>query len=470
MIDLLLSITHLVLSMGLDPMDEHLQKVISATDAWTPPALSQITAFAKVLGAGLALCMAAYEAYMMILARRGLDVLKILRIVGLGMCITWSGWIADVLRIPGNAMYTTAQGQMALQNTVVAERVKACAEAQQDYTNALREKIDTLTEKQIQRIMDEAQNEATGSWTDRLTIPIVTAWEEMKGEIKKMMVSTETLVAEVANEILRFLGEVIFQLAFFGLLLTQKFMLGVLKAFCPIAFALSIVPPWASAWSQWISKYVSISLWGFLVCICVCYVDFILLYEINLDITAYENLKESPLSGSLGEIGMLGLQQIGATCRVVMAYVIGAIVMKFVPEIASWLIPGGASSSIGSAMGGLASTAVISSATFAGGKAWSVTKSVAGGGSSAAGAAGGAVVGATVQGAKGAASGAQAGVSAARGMGGSGSVMGALGTSMFAIAGAAGGLAEGAARGAASGGAVGYRGAKKTVDRIRGKK
>ena len=41
--------------------------------------------------------------------------------------------------------------------------------------------------------------------------------------------------------------------------------------FAPIMFALSIVPPWSNAWSQWISKYLSLSLWGFVTYMCLYY-------------------------------------------------------------------------------------------------------------------------------------------------------------------------------------------------------
>lgn len=473
MIGSVLSILNLFLSMGLPALDQHLQEIIAHTDAWTPPALNSLASFARVLGCALCLCMAAYESYMMILARRGIDVMKLLRIVGISLCISQSYWITRAVALPGEGLYNTAYATAFGPGGTHADvdaLIKECAEEQKKYNEALREKIDTLTEKQIQKIMDEASNDATGSWTDRLTIPIVTAWEEMKGEIKKMIISTETLIGEVINEVLRFIGEVIFQLVFFGLLLAQNFMMAILKAFCPVAFALSIVPPWASAWSQWISKYASISLWGFLVMTCVCYVDFILMYEIQLDITAYQTLMNAPLDGSWGEIGALGLQQIGATCRVVMAYVIGAIVMKFVPEIASWLIPGGASSSIGSAVGGLASSAVITSSMFAANKSISTTKSVSSYAASGGGAAVGSAAGAAYGAGKGAVQGASAGAGAARSMGAhGGTFVGALGTTMFTIAGAAGGFAEGAAHGGMEGGRSGYQMGSRLGKKIKGK-
>ena len=48
-----------------------------------------------------------------------------------------------------------------------------------------------------------------------------------------------------------------------------------------------------------------------------------------------------------------------------MGMLVGAYVIRFVPEVASWLIPGGVSSSAGSAAGGVAAGAVAGFASGA---------------------------------------------------------------------------------------------------------
>jgi hypothetical protein len=133
-------------------------------------------------------------------------------------------------------------------------------------------------------------------------------------------------------------------------------------------FAMSIVPPWSNAWSQWISKYLSLSLWGFVVYMCLYYIDFILLYNLQEDITAYGKLLQGEVD-SWNQIGALGLQGIGSNCMYAMGMLVGAYVIRFVPEVASWLIPGGVSSSVGSTAGAVAAGAVsgaVSGAVAAG--------------------------------------------------------------------------------------------------------
>ena len=48
-----------------------------------------------------------------------------------------------------------------------------------------------------------------------------------------------------------------------------------------------------------------------------------------------------------------------------MGMLVGAYVLRFVPEVASWLIPGGISSSAGTASGSMAQTLVFGGASYA---------------------------------------------------------------------------------------------------------
>ncbi len=146
-------------------------------------------------------------------------------------------------------------------------------------------------------------------------------------------------------------------MSYYGILVAQRIFMAILATFAPIMFALSIVPPWSSAWSQWISKYLSLSLWGFVTYMCLYYIDFILMYNLGEDLNAYGRLLQGQVN-SWGQIGALGIQGIGSNCMYAMGMLVGAYIIRFVPEVASWLIPGGVSSSAGSAAGGVVAGAV----------------------------------------------------------------------------------------------------------------
>ena len=353
---LLLTITDMLLTMGLPSIDESLDKLLVAMESFPKSAiLGNAVGYARVIGLCLALCMGSYECWMMMLGRRAVDVLRLLRIVGLSVCITSSTWICNSLQSPGKALEYTTKAMALAKNKEVAALERKVAEKQGEYLDRLREVQDSIeAAKQIEAIGEDAH-----CW-DKLIYSMENLGSTIENYAQRAAVAAETKISEWINDVIRFVGELIFQMSYYGMLIAQRIFLTILAMFAPIMFALSIVPPWSSAWAQWIGKYLSLSLWGFVVYMCLYYVDFILLYNLQEDITAYSKLLEGDVT-SWGQIGALGIQGIGSNCMYAMGMLVGAYVIRFVPEVASWLVPGGVSSSAGSTAGAVA-TGVVSGA------------------------------------------------------------------------------------------------------------
>ena len=357
-------ISDIFLTMGLPAIDESLDKLLVAMETFPKSAvLGDTVGYARVIGLCLALCVGSYEAWMMMLGRRVMDIMKILRIIGLSICITSSSWICTQLASPGKALENTTKAMAKAKNKQVAALELKVAQKQSAYLDRLREVQDSIeTAKQVQEIGEDAH------WWDKLIYSMENLGETINNYAQRAAVAAETKVSEWINDVIRFIGELIFQMSYYGMLVAQRIFLTILGVFAPVMFAMSIVPPWSNAWSQWISKYLSLSLWGFVVYMCLYYIDFILLYNLQEDITAYGKLLQGEVN-SWSQIGTLGLQGIGSNCMYAMGMLVGAYVIRFVPEVASWLIPGGVSSSAGSAAGGVAAGAVsgaVSGAVAAG--------------------------------------------------------------------------------------------------------
>ena len=82
MIDLQLSSLFInqLLTMGLPAIDDSLMRLLTAMETFPKSAiLGSAISFAKMLGLLLALCMGSYECWMMMLGRRGMDVMKLAR-------------------------------------------------------------------------------------------------------------------------------------------------------------------------------------------------------------------------------------------------------------------------------------------------------------------------------------------------------------------------------------------------------
>lgn len=355
--------------MGLPAIDSSLENLLAAMDSFPNVAvLGDTISLARALGLLLALCVGSYECWLMMLGRRGMDVMKLLRIVGISICISCSSWICSALDVPGKSLEATTKAMADAKNKEVAALELKVAQKQAEYLERLRAVQDSIaTAKQVAAIGEDA------SWWDKLAYNVESLGETINNYAQRAAVAAETKVSEWVNDIIRFVGELIFQMSYYGILVAQRIFLAIMAMFCPIMFALSLAPPWSSAWSGWVSKYLSLTLWGFVTYMCMYYIDFILLYNLQQDLVAYNHL----ISGSVNswsQIGALGLQGIGSNCMYAMGMLVGAYIIRFVPEVASWLIPGGVSSGAGSPAGAVA----MGAATMAGSAVASTASSAAG--------------------------------------------------------------------------------------------
>ncbi len=357
-------------TMGLPAIDDSLDKLLVAMETFPNVAvLGDAVGLARIIGLCLALCVGSYECWMMMLGRRGMDVMKLLRIVGISICISSSSWICSALQTPGKGLEAATKAMAQAKNKEVAAFELKVAEKQSEYLDRLRAVQDSIsTAQQVAAIGEDA------NWWDKLIYNVENLGTTINNYAQRATVAAETKVSEIINDIIRFIGELIFQMSYYGILVAQRIFLAIMMIFCPIMFALSLAPPWNSAWSQWMSKYLSLSLWGFVTYMCLYYIDFILLYNLQQDMTAYQHLLHGSVN-SWSQIGALGIQGIGSNCMYAMGMLVGAYIVRFVPEVCSWLIPGGISSGVAASSGGFAMGVAQ--------KGWSMGKSAVVGGAKA---------------------------------------------------------------------------------------
>lgn len=364
-----MTLLSILCTMGLPAIDESLDRLLVAMEAFPNVAiLGNTIGFARMLGLLLALCVGSYECWMMMLGRRGMDVMKLLRIIGISICISSSSWICSALQTPGKSLEATTKAMAMAKNKEVAALELKVAQKQGEYLERLRAVQDSIsTAKQIAEIGEDA------NWWDKLIYNVENLGTTINNYAQRAAVAAETKVSEWINDVIRFVGELIFQMSYYGILVAQRIFIAIMIVFCPIMFALSLAPPWNSAWSQWMSKFLSLTLWGFVTYMCLYYIDFILMYNLQEDLVAYNHLLHGTVN-SWEQIGALGLQGIGSNCMYAMGMLVGAYIIRFVPEVASWLIPGGISSGAASPAGSVA----MGAATMAGSAAGSAVGTTVG--------------------------------------------------------------------------------------------
>ncbi len=365
--------------MGLPVINENLDKLLDAMASFpAKTGLGIILSWAKMIGLCIALGVGANECFQMMLGRRGLDVMKLLHIVIISMCISFAGSIANLASVPGQALEFRARAMANSQNEAVIALEKEVADLQEEYIKKVREQLQKLEENQ------KAQNAAQA---DGIVDQVLNSIDEFKTQIqnnlKEWSLLAETKICEWISLIIRYIGEIMFQVSYYGLLVAQRIFLHILAAFAPLMFAISLSPHYKSAWSQWLSKYISVSLWGFVTYLCLYYIDFIMQFNLEQDITSYKSLIGSVSADTDGDaqIGAIGMQAVGSTCMYVVGLLVGVRVIAFVPEVASWLIPGGVASGAGAS----SSSSGMAVAGAAGGAAATTVAYAATGGSAVAG-------------------------------------------------------------------------------------
>lgn len=380
--------------MGLGVIDENLNALLAAMEKIPDNfGLGTIMWYAKTIGLCLALGVGANECYQMMLGRRGMDVMKLLHIVIISLCISAAGTIASMAREPGMILEGFAKNMMSKMNDEVMKQEEAVAQLQEDYINKVRESI-----RKMEMAQDAAKEvkQNDPSWWESLATPggvatgtagatvgtsISEATSHIENTIKEYTLVAETKICEWISLIIRLLGEILLQAIIYGLLVAQRIFMHLLEAFAPLMFAISLSPHFKSAWSQWLSKYISLSLWGFVTYVCMYYVFFIISYNLEQDQAAYSKLMSTISDGSYN-IAAMGMQAVGSTCMYIVGLLVGVKVLSMVPEAASWLIPGGVSSSAGSAATGTVTAGAMAAGSVAGaagGVALGATGTIAGG-------------------------------------------------------------------------------------------
>ena len=316
---------NILCTMGLPSVDESLTNLLNAMNQM-PASLGSTAGIAKMIGCGIALGVGSYEAWMMMLGRRGIDVMKILRIIILSFCITFSTGICEGLKSMGTGLESSARTALASKQAEVAMLEQQVADAQKNYLTRLRAVQDSC--EKASKVA--AIGEDPGVF-DEILWDVQNLGANVENWLKRSAVMAETKISEWINDVIRFLGQLIFQMTYYGMFIAQRCFLAMMAVFAPLMFALSLAPPWKSAWSQWMSKFISISLWGWGIYTVMLYVDYILTYNLEADLHAYDELCRGT-ANTWEEIGALGLQGIGSNCMYAMGMLAGAFVLRMRSE------------------------------------------------------------------------------------------------------------------------------------------
>ena len=211
-VDLPMTITNLFLTMGLPVIDESLEDLLSAMQSM-PKTLKvmSLVRYSKLLGSLLGICVMSYECWIMIMGRRVFDFFKLLRIFGLSCCISaCDGFIIPALQVVPNEFETKAKALAMTQNANIATLEKELAKKQGQYLDTLRSAMGKS--KQAEKAAEEAAEDE--SWFDSISASVSSIGDTINRYAKQAVLVVESFVVEIINDVIRFIGELIFQMSY----------------------------------------------------------------------------------------------------------------------------------------------------------------------------------------------------------------------------------------------------------------
>lgn len=275
-----------------------------------------------VLAGTFALIFLGIESYKMMMGETELRVNTILRPFLIGLVIMLWVPFLGVIDAPCNAL--TQAGKEIFENQVQTvnqlQRTRAAV-------------ADSITMKIVKQSSESEEAEAltTDQEVHRLGIRLDGIVDKIQnlgiyvvGKIRQILFSFfETIIITIWQAI-------VYLIMFLGMI----FFKSVLAITGPLAFAFSLLPAWKDTWSTWVSRYVSVSLYGFIAYIELAVSMAIIQYGIedDIDVLTQANLEDEAFT-------LFTCFQSGFHNNFIPALIVSAIGLLLIPKVAEWIIP-----------------------------------------------------------------------------------------------------------------------------------
>ena len=284
-----------------------------------------------VIAGTFALIFLGIESYKMMMGEKELQVNTILRPFLIGLVIMLWVPFLGVIDAPCNAL--TQAGKEIFENQVQTvnqlQRTRAAV-------------ADSITMKIVKQSAESEEAEAlsTDQEVHRLGIRLEGLVDKIQnlgiyvvGKIRQILFNFfETIMITIWQAI-------VYLIMFLGMI----FFKAVLAIVGPLAFAFSLLPSWRDAWSAWVSRYISVSLYGFIAYIDLAVSMAIIQYGIedDIDVLTQANLEDEAFT-------LFTCFQSGFHNNFIPALIVSAISLLLIPKVAEWIIPSSGTSAAAS--------------------------------------------------------------------------------------------------------------------------
>lgn len=311
-------------------LDQELMRMIEGITQNVSELFGSFIGIATTLAGIFALIYLGIESYKMMLGEKQLEVSTILRPFLIGFVIMlWVPFI-NLIDAPCDAI------------TVAAKEVFESRIAEVDDAQRARSAIqDSITQQIVINAVnaEEASELSTDEEIHKLGIRLDGIIEAIAG----LRVYVIGKIRQVAFNLVESIIIMLWKAAVYLILFLRLMFKSVLAIVGPISFAFSLLPSWRDAWSNWVSKYITVNLYGFLAYIELALSTAMMQYTIedDIDVLTAVNADEDAFA-------LYTIFQSGYHNGFLPALVVSAIGLLLVPKVAEWIIPSSGTSAAAS--------------------------------------------------------------------------------------------------------------------------
>lgn len=301
--------------------------------------------FAQALCAIFMLIYFAIKIYPMMAGDQRLEIMPLLRPFGIALVIIFWPQFISLIKSPADAATTIAKEEFYSKSNEIADLTKQRYELQDSIARSVYENASTVEHN---------------FWLSIIS-PAAAVGVEMVNVIKQLCAMQAVVVAKTRYLLARFLEWIvftIFQGAAYLVFALQIVVISILVIIGPISFAFSVLPAWWTAWSQWVARFVSVSLWSTIAYLILMTVFKFIIYALKSEIQGLQVLSQLPegefLAATSSPVGLFEPNMY------MIALIIGIICLCGVFPISTWIVPtSGAAQAVQAPMASIGAAATV---------------------------------------------------------------------------------------------------------------
>ena len=329
-------------------IDENLFDLFDGLRDATTDLFGEFVSDAQALAAIFMLLYFGVKSFEMMTGDKKLEIMPLLRPFALGLVLMFWGPFINIISYPGEVF---TRNSKAMFNDQIDE-IELLSRNRYALVDSVALELTTAA-FEIQWAEDEAKDKA---WYD-FGIDI---FEGIGNTLAGLYIYVTSKAKMLLLNVVEFVVVTLWQVCTYFVFFLQIIFTAILVILGPLAFAFSVLPAFRDAYIQWISRFVSVSLYS-----CIAYITLavslvIVRYALETEIETLNYV----LDNEAAFVMYVGMSS-GGVNSFIISMLVGAFAMLTIPIVSTWIV---ATAGVGQAVGGFVGGAALAAKATAGGK------------------------------------------------------------------------------------------------------